>query len=827
MRFLRRNRTPVPKTDWKIRLRRWRNQIRTFFGRGDASALLIGIALLVIPVLALAETLDFSQEFAAQSGTWAVSLTHILPAAALSVFFGFLLARSHYSELTALLLSAIYAVGTVLLVQLIVAPGDLGSRVVAVLTRFADSIRGGLIEGVGFDPYLLMMFLSILVWFLGHNTAWHIFRLDRVWRAILPPGIVLVLNSVYNTRPEAAYDGYLIAYVFLALLLLIRSHIEAREYDWYLSRIAFRANVRRWFFRFGSLAAVLALLLAWVLPTGSAEENARRFQQFLNEDALTRALDFMNRLFGSLEGQGPVTANYFGGDQLQLGGPIRLGEQAVLAIDAPPGPRYYWKSSVYDFYQNGLWTAPRSSEQIVGDGGIAMTFPPFDTATRRTVTQRVVITNGASRLVYAAPQLSSIQLGMRIELDFIATGTGQSDPAIFWSTKPLERGAQYLVSSSISVADANYLRAANSEYPAWVRARYLQLPPEITQRTRDLAVQIVNETGAATVYDQSKAIETWLRRNITYNEGLRSAPPPGREAVDWMLFDIKEAYCTYYASAMIVMLRSLGIPARMGAGFSQGLYDSANNYYVVRERDAHTWVEVYFPGAGWVEFEPTSAQATLDRPDSNFQAPTPTLPPSATPTFTPTPSPTQDADLAQPPDQPSQQPPLFATFTPTPSPTPTFTPTPNVPPPSFLEFPPPVADFLGGLLRLMLIVTALSFVGVGVLWYIEYRGTDRYSPIGRAYARLGRYAGWLGVSFREGQTPLERGRRLAREVPGEGQSVMNVTDAYISERFSPPRANDDPVSVAEEKQAEEAISRARHGVWRRLLGRRPKNGGTP
>ena len=82
-----------------------------------------------------------------------------------------------------------------------------------------------------------------------------------------------------------------------------------------------------------------------------------------------------------------------------------------------------------------------------------------------------------------------------------------------------------------------------------------------------------------------------------------------------MLFDLKQGYCNYYASAMVVMLRTMGIPARMAAGFAQGTWNHGEQAFVVEERDAHTWVEVYFPGYGWVEFEPTAAQAPLNRGD--------------------------------------------------------------------------------------------------------------------------------------------------------------------------------------------------------------------
>src|SRR5262249_32722412 len=129
----------------------------------------------------------------------------------------------------------------------------------------------------------------------------------------------------------------------------------------------------------------------------------------------------------------------------------------------------------------------------------------------------------------------------------------------------------------------------------WTK-RDLALPSTITTRTIGLAQDIVRAAGATTRYDKAKAIEHWLRSHIKYNESI-ALPPNNQDPVDWVLFDKKEGYCTYYASAMIVMLRILDIPARMAAGFAQGDNTPGTALYTVRERDAHTWVEVYFPKA--------------------------------------------------------------------------------------------------------------------------------------------------------------------------------------------------------------------------------------
>jgi hypothetical protein len=124
--------------------------------------------------------------------------------------------------------------------------------------------------------------------------------------------------------------------------------------------------------------------------------------------------------------------------------------------------------------------------------------------------------------------------------------------------------------------------------------------------------------GLDTPYDKVIAITNYLRENITYSETVPNQPPR-QDSVDWFLFDIRQGFCNYYATAEIILLRSLGIPARWAVGFAQGERLEDGNY-LVRQRDAHAWPEVYFPGLGWVEFEPTASQPVLSRPPGEASA---------------------------------------------------------------------------------------------------------------------------------------------------------------------------------------------------------------
>ncbi len=163
------------------------------------------------------------------------------------------------------------------------------------------------------------------------------------------------------------------------------------------------------------------------------------------------------------------------------------------------------------------------------------------------------------------------------------------------------------------------LRAAGTEYPEWVTDRYLQIPagnrPAIkgTRRTHYSRVHI-------TPYDKAQAITTYLRNEIQYTSKLTKSPPSFEDPLVWVLFEYKKGFCMYYASAEVLMLRTLGIPARMAVGFAEGEFDLQRDRYTVARFNSHAWPEVYFPGIGWVEFEPTGNQDPLNRPQEQINS---------------------------------------------------------------------------------------------------------------------------------------------------------------------------------------------------------------
>jgi protein-glutamine gamma-glutamyltransferase len=161
---------------------------------------------------------------------------------------------------------------------------------------------------------------------------------------------------------------------------------------------------------------------------------------------------------------------------------------------------------------------------------------------------------------------------------------------------------RYFGVSRLPALNASKLRAAPTDYPEGMREVYLQLPPldtRIPRLSKNVAAR------AKTPYDKAVAVEIYLRSQYTYTLSLTGKP--GDDPLAHFLFETHAGHCEYFASAMTIMLRTLGIPSREVNGFLPGEYNDLAGDYIVRASDAHSWVEAYFPGTGWVTFDPTPA----------------------------------------------------------------------------------------------------------------------------------------------------------------------------------------------------------------------------
>jgi transglutaminase-like putative cysteine protease len=159
----------------------------------------------------------------------------------------------------------------------------------------------------------------------------------------------------------------------------------------------------------------------------------------------------------------------------------------------------------------------------------------------------------------------------------------------------------YDVVSDAGIPSPQELRSSPAEYPSEIRLVYLRLPHQLDPQVSDLARRIT--ASASNNYERAAALQSYLRNNFRYTLDPPAIEPD--DPVGSFLFRSKSGYCEYFAAAMAVMLRTLGVPSRLVNGFQTGAYNRIGKDFVVRARDAHSWVEVYFTGYGWVPFDPT------------------------------------------------------------------------------------------------------------------------------------------------------------------------------------------------------------------------------
>ena len=316
-------------------------------------------------------------------------------------------------------------------------------------------------------------------------------------------------------------------------------------------------------------------------------------------------------------------------------------------------------------------------------------------------------------------------------------------------------GQTYTLTSAVSVASAEALREAGTEYPAWVMNRYVQLPVDLPQRVRDLAADLT--AGADTPYDKAKAIEEYLR-TLPYTTTIEP-PPFDADGVDHFLFTLGRGYSEYYASAMAVLLRSVDVPARLVTGYNAGTQVPDREAYVVADSNAHGWVEVFFPRYGWISFEPTAGRSlpASYRPASQAEPDQPTggggggvEHDDCIPLFEDCPG-----TLAQSPD------------------------------PSDAEDTSAFADWFRSILPWLLSAAAASTLVTVMGWLLWRRYMTPSRDPELAYRRLSVLGALSSNGPTPHQTPYEYRDRLGQALPAYREEISAVVDAYVQNRYGP------------------------------------------
>ncbi len=278
--------------------------------------------------------------------------------------------------------------------------------------------------------------------------------------------------------------------------------------------------------------------------------------------------------------------NVVGADgDLDIVGSIEQNPDVRFVVDGDR-PRY-WRTGSYDRYTGDGWIRSGGPGQ---DGGLASP-GDADVASYRVETRSSL---GAVPAPWRPVGLDGID-----SVSIAPDGSPELDGR-------LGTGETYTVESTVPDVSPSVLAGADGEYPEEVTGRYTQLPAStsdrVAERTREIAAD------AETPYETAVVVERWLESNRAYSLDVDR---PSGDIVEAFLFEMDRGYCTYYATAMVGMLRSVDVPARLAVGYTPG-EPTEDGRYAVRGTNSHAWVEVYVPGHGWVQFDPTPANPRTD-----------------------------------------------------------------------------------------------------------------------------------------------------------------------------------------------------------------------
>jgi len=435
-----------------------------------------------------------------------------------------------------------------------------------------------------------------LVWFM-----WHFIRGKRVFEGLVLLGLILGVNihqGAKSTNPLLTFTA--LTCFLLTFMAYYRTHSDWR------SRMVDHPDLQSDWSGITVLLTGLILIFVVIFPIFTTPEGWQEIGDFLDQFQIEPITD--NSFLPDAPSYTRERVTAYTPDISTIGMPLQEGTRTVMRVDlsdpVPPPPelniqtvsipRHYWRSEVYGEYTGSGWL-PIESRTDIESIPDARTEAPEG---RYFLRQSFWILAEHGNTLYAVNR--PVWGDTNVQLVSI----GSADTLTSGYTN------RYVVSSFAVDVTSRELISSTSTYPQEITATYLQLPNTITERTRELTERIA--FGAESNYEIVKRIEEYLRNNYTYNLEVPLVPEE-KDAVDYFLFDAPGGFCSHYASAMVVMLRTQGIPARIVTGYSMGEFDHQVNEYRVRVNNAHAWVEVYFSGYGWIEFEPTSPMATFDR----------------------------------------------------------------------------------------------------------------------------------------------------------------------------------------------------------------------
>ena len=749
-----------------------------FLGSGERW---VNLLLLFIALLAMSNSLE--------SANWVDEMPSLNAAMMFGLVSGWVLAqfpiRAAFLQVVGLASGLAWVFGLVLARMELADPllGDgVRARWSELWLRLDDWFVALVNGGVSSDPLPFVLMLVFAAWAVSYLSAWSVVRWHNAWAALIPPGFILLTNISYLPgQPSLQF----VVFLFAAVLLVLQLHFTTEVSRWRRERVGWPDLMSLEIAFAGVWIALGLILVAWVVPTANnwgpvADLWARAVSP------VTERVEGFSRVFIGVSSKRDVPVHGFG-EVLPLQGHVNFSSQPLMEITTDGTGNL--RGAVYDEYTGSGWVI--SSARTLPFDGTTVEAAQFGTPL--TQAQLRVPTSATVFVLGPVPDRRLLSFGDAIAADVDASvllGANAADIIGVVPDNRLRQDDTYTVVGSISAAAIDSLIASGRDYPSGIVERYTPLPDDIPPEVEQLTRQLV---GTAEPYVAARIIEDYLRATYAYSTDVPDAPPLS-DAVAHFLFVAEAGYFDHHATAMAVMLRTVGIPTRLAAGFTldEESFDNATRTYTLTERDAWAWPEVYFDGLGWVEFNPTPGRSLIGRPGDD--------------------SALREAVESDPAFLSFDEEMLLLELE-----------------ALFAEESAPAVDLdslnSGGssgvgtlIVRLFTAVVIAGAVAVVLIlggrfaWEYPFRDL---APVHRRWAKLQRLTGWAAIEPRATRTPLEWAREVAATV-GEPAAFEGLARAYSRARYGHVAGE---LSDAELEALERDYRVVRRRLWRRILTR--------
>ena len=741
------------------------------------------VGLVVLSVMIFAWSVD--------NAAWVLregELTDFLSGAAfLSVVYGFLAAKAGWSRWPAHALGACFAA---LVVPLLVGGAllpEAGSwreayeaTASSTVQAYIDLAWRGRTVTAQFGHFMLL--LGLIVWATGQFAGYATFAHRRPLSAMTLIGLLLLANMSLTAQDHL---WYLVAFSLAALLLLVRLHAFDEQSAWLRRRIGDPAAVAGIYLR-GGTAFVAATVIAALLLTGTAKSAPLQGAWGGMDQRLIEVGQHFQGLLQSWGGTRISGVNF--GPNSDIGGIWDQLPTPALQIQLAPGERSrpYWRVYTYDIFTGRGWqlsqttNVPREAGAPLVDGALD---EPAELGTR-------AFSFSVTPLAYGDDELVSPMTLVEAGVKTIVRSVGAD--GFFGTVERAEGEGGYTGVARIPVPgeepgelNEGALRGAGTEYPDEVLERYLQKPEgELGPESKKMLAEILAAAPAQNAYDIADTMEERFfhdEQRFIYDSNILDIDCAGRNAIECFAWS-RRGYCMQFASTMTMLLREANIPARLAMGFLPGDRDPTTGVEILKFDDSHAWVEVYFPGYGWVQFDPTAGISQLGALPAGID-------PSPRPSGSrPDPGATDDVLPSRPEFIDEESPGGVPTARSTQGP--------------------------------LIAVTILLAITIGALGFVAYRRGPRGSQPDTVYGSIVRIASRLGFAPRPNQTVYEYTGALGDVLPMARPELSTVARAKVEVAYGRQILGDDRLRGLLDAQRRLRVQLLRLLLRRRELRRR-------